>query len=87
MIPYKTSRDYTKLKQLLDEGNELMIFYDAIPNSVEHRKCILGSRIELGDNVHAYDIGPLLLHHWHFKKKPFEFWCKKFDVEFIEPNL
>lgn len=87
MIPYKTSRDYTKLKQLLDKGNELIIFCNTIPNSVEHRNCVLSSRIEMCDNNHAYDIGSLLLYHWHLKKKPFEFWCKKFDVEFIEPNL
>lgn len=87
MIPYKMSRDYTKLKQLLDEGNEIVIFYNTNPNNEEHIRCSLSSRIKMRDNNYAYDIGPLILCYWHFKKNPFEFWCEKFDVRFIEPNL
>lgn len=30
MIPYKTSRDYSRLKQLLDEGMGIVCFVDYI---------------------------------------------------------
>lgn len=95
MIPYKTSRDYTKLKQLLNDGNEIVIF-STLPSGGEmarlldkpgHRYCSLGSRTKISNNVYVYDIGHLALYSCDLKKKSFESWCGIFDVEFIEPNL
>lgn len=95
MIPYKTSRDYTQLKQLLDTGNEIVTF-STLPSDAEkarlldepvHRYCSLGSRTKISNNVYIYDIGHIALYSCDLKKKPFESWCEMFDIEFIEPNL
>lgn len=92
MIPYKTSRDYTKLKQLLNEGNEIVTF-GTLPNDKEKvrfldepipRHCCLSSKTRNGP---IYDMGYLVLYSCDLKKRPFESWCEMFDVEFIEPNL
>lgn len=100
MIPYKTSKDYARLKQLLDEGNEIVIL-STLPSDREKahlldesipRHCFLGSRIrsnrtKISDNDHIYDIGYIVLCSCHLERMPFESWCEAFDIEFIEPNL
>lgn len=86
MIPYKTSKDYERLKELLDEGKEIVIFYCPRLDDKKYVKCTLSKKIKIW-NVHLYDIGSFDIYYWHLKKKPFEDWCEMYNVEFIEPNL
>ena len=52
MIPYKTSRDYSRLKQLLDEGMGIVCF------SLKSRECALAKKQTFCDGqMFAYYFG------------------------------
>lgn len=87
MIPYETNKDYRRLKELLDEGNKIIIFYYPDLNDKKYVECTLSAKIKIFDNKYAYDIGAFDIYYWHLEKQPFEYWCEKYNVEFIEPNV
>lgn len=80
MKGYKTSKDYKRLKELLDGGHDVIV---------------VGCRnnqlwIALGrDDGERYDLGFMQWSEEYIKKVgwTFERYCKEFNVEFIEPNL
>ena len=101
MVNYKTSRDYKRLKELLDAGNEVVCFttYDfnwarrkepdykpLMTTDVCRAKLVNGISIE----YQRYLIGTrgcVFVEYWlNNKEWTFEEECKKAQIEFIEPT-
>lgn len=80
-IPYKTSRDYSWLKQLLDEGNEIVCF------SWESKECALAKKQTFCDGQNFdYNFGCFHIFDHDLEEATFEQLCELYDVEFIEPD-
>lgn len=83
MIPYKTSKDYKRLKELLDEGYHIITFYEIlIGDDTCIKKCAFAYR-----DVGYYLITNFNYYDWQQAHISFEKICEKYNVEFIEPNL
>lgn len=81
MIPYPTSRDYSRLKQLLDEGYEIVCF------SLENKDCTLAKKQTFCDGQKfAYYFGRFHIFDHDLEEATFEQLCELYDVEFIEPD-
>lgn len=85
MIPYKTSKDYKRLKELLDEGKWIACIFSPDERNFEYKSCDFAKK--LSNNTYIYDLCALNISMYLLEKKPFEYWCEKFNIEFIEPNL
>ena len=100
-LNYKTSKDYKRLKELLDEGYEVVCFttYDFRCLEREEHEPLWttdvcsAKLIECEDK--EYDVyaissrGRGILHYWPnsgFEKRSFEEVCAREGIEFIEPN-
>ncbi len=83
MIPYKTSKDYKRLKELLNEGKYIVIFYEQKWNDgYITKRCEFACKC---DNV--YHIANSTYFNWEEGHISFEKLCERYNVEFIEPNL
>ena len=87
MIPYKTSKDYKRLKELLDEGKKIAVFFiHKSGYGTEHKVHRMAEKKHEESWEYAgYFIGSMTVFPFH--KNPFEYYCEKYNVEFIEPNL
>lgn len=77
MIPYKTSKDYKRLKELLDEGKEIVCFYK---NPFETGIRCTGAKTENS----GYRLCEFIHNRSETELKDI---CEIYNVEFIEPNL
>ena len=87
MIPYKTSKDYKRLKELLDKGEKITVFFIHKSGYKTEHKIRKTAKKEYNEMGHCdgYLIGPMTVFPFH--KNTFEYYCEKYNVEFIEPNL
>lgn len=77
MIPYKTSKDYKRLKELLDEGKEIVCLYkDPFDGKT---KCANGKA-----DCSKYHLYGFIHNRSGDELKDL---CEIYNVEFIEPNL
>lgn len=83
MIPYKTSKDYKRLKELLDEGEYIVTFYEQKWSDGYITK---GCEFAYKDD-YACHIANSTHFAWEEDHLPFEKLCEKYNVEFIEPDL
>ena len=80
MKGYKTSKNYKRLKELLDRGYEVVCFIDLGYNW--HKYSILARR-ELVQGIDAY----LMVGFWTVRAvDDFVRSCNTYDIEFIEPT-
>jgi len=80
MKGYRTSKDYKRLKELLDKGYEIVCFIDL---GYTDRKYTNLARKQMVQGVDAYNI----IGFWyHRNTKEFERACVAYDIEFIEPT-
>lgn len=81
MIPYKTSKDYKRLKELLDEGKGIVVFFSNVSyTGTIKRECDI-------IYMKGKDINNMLCVTYDDYGSFFEEKCKEHNVEFIEPNL
>jgi hypothetical protein len=81
MIPYKTSKDYKRLKELLDEGKGIVCFYEnELSNGFTERACDVFF-------LKGKDLGNMTCTLYTDDNSLFEEKCIEFNIEFIEPNL
>mgnify|MGYP001159030936 FL=1 len=87
MIPYKTSKDYKRLKELLDKGEKITVFFLHKSGYGTEQKIRKTAEKKYNEITHCdgYFIGPMTI--FPFSQKPFEYYCEKYNIEFIEPNL
>lgn len=76
MKGYKTSKDYKRLKELLDEGHKIIVLYPSdfsqrFPLATVAFKCKDGSYCVAGNSPSFEDV----VHH-----------CESNNIEFIEPT-
>lgn len=83
MIPYKTSKDYKRLKELLDEGKEVICILSTDERNPDCKSCSFAKKREISDKAGVYDFRIVKI----LGKASFEDWCEKYNIEFIEPNL
>ena len=102
MVNYKTSRDYKRLKELLDAGNEVVCFttYDfnwarrnfpgykpLMTTDICRAKFIKGSVSGQEDRYIIGVRGCVFLEYWkNLYKWTFEEACESAQIEFIEPT-
>lgn len=81
MIPYKTSKDYKRLKELLNEGKGIVCFFDQMSyvGFIDKNCDILYMKGKDPHNMSSITCDACGTH--------FEELCKAYNVEFIEPNL
>ena len=87
MKGYKTSKDYKRLKELLDKGWNVIIMYEvegARLGDVVWKSSV--ARFTAGSSARfdSYELGPASMFRRNFKR--FEANCKFWDFEFIEPT-
>jgi hypothetical protein len=86
---YKTSKDYARLKELLDAGYYIVCFirYDASDTMTFHDIC-LARRIDSGDVGYEFSSRGIsyLTYFPKYHNFTFEEICKTDGVEFIEPT-
>ena len=80
MNGYKTSRDYRRLKELLDEGREVVCFTELTPTE---RKYAHIARKQVVQGVQAYNMAGFWINR---TLDSFVRSCTIYDVEFIEPD-
>lgn len=81
MIPYKTSKDYKRLKELLDEGKGIVVFYSEMSyTGIIKRECDIFY-------IKGKEPHNMLCVRCEDCKTSFEEKCKAYNIEFIEPNL
>ena len=91
MIPYKTSRDYSRLKQLLDEGMGIVCFVAYItawraPDDPPIRDVCKAMKTGEGD-YELFSRGVGYASYWSkYHKFTFEKLMEECNVEFIEPD-
>ena len=93
MIPYQLSRDYTLLKQLLDEGKEVVCFADYRWSDGKRLRDVCRARCHVEDKF--YDVSSRGQEYaswfgWYSKNRPdftFEKAMEKANIEFIPPTL
>lgn len=89
-IPYKTSRDYKRLKELLDEGKEIVCFVDYHWSDGEVSRDICRARKTPSDfepyqfSVRGYCYGG---YDPKLDRFSFEKLMEAMNLEYIEPNL
>ena len=76
MKGYKTSKDYKRLKELLDKGYSVICL-------VHDKDCGLASR-DIGIGWYLFDF--VYSYPMEFPSSVFGRECKKNRIEFIEPN-
>ena len=79
-LNYKTSKDYKRLKELLDKGNEVIVMFPVFVNGEKERRVYLAHTFE-----DFYFLGGFCWREG-FEPEDFEVRCEKTRVEFIEPN-
>lgn len=86
MIPYKTSKDYKRLKELLDKGEKIAVFFSHKSGygTVHKIHKIAEKKYDEISKFDGYFIGPMTVFPFH--EKPFEYYCEKYNVEFIDPE-
>lgn len=77
MKGYKTSKDYKRLKELLDAGNEVII-------SDEYGVNLARLRNKDNPDIISYDFGDFTIFSTRFER--FEDILKSKEIEFIEPT-
>lgn len=86
MKGYKTSKDYKKLKKLIDEGLRIicLVPYD---ETSEEATCVCTASLYQGW-YHISSLGVEYGTYWPemHRYKSFEDMCENIRVEFIEPN-
>lgn len=85
MIPYKTSKDYKRLKELLDEGVKIVCFYDETHHGIAIKRCIWAHKVTFQKGA-CYHVC-CDIYDAENDKEPFFEIVEKYNVEFIEPNL
>lgn len=72
-IPYKTSKDYNLLKELLDKGYSIPVYMNGrlLPASLKGT---------------FYNIGATIAISKYSPSMPFEVTCETLKIEFIEPT-
>lgn len=85
MIPYKTSKDYKRLKELLDQGKMIVCFYDEIFLGHTTKRCIWASKVKFQKGA-CYHVCCDIYDVENNMEQFFEI-VEKYNVEFIEPNL
>lgn len=83
MIPYKTSKDYKRLKELLDEGKEIICILITDELNPDCKVCSFAKKKEISDKACVYDFRIVKI----LEKNSFKCYCEKYHIEFIEPNL
>lgn len=79
MIPYQISKDYKRLKELLDKGEKIIVVIDDF---------IAGFAFAREDNGRIDYILPEYSYYFYYDyRTTFENHCQKIDIGFIEPNL
>ena len=77
MVPYQTSKDYKRLKELLDKLEKIIVIID---------NNIAGFAFKREENGHIDYIMPVYSYYFYYPIT-FESHCEKRYIEFIEPNL
>lgn len=93
MIPYQLSRDYTLLKQLLDEGKEIVCFADYRWSDGKTLRDVCHARCHVKDK--SYSVCSRGQEYagwndWYLENQPdftFEKAMEKENIEFIPPTL
>lgn len=83
---YKTSKDYTHLKELLDAGHYVICFIHYAPQGTEYdfQDICIANKRKFGYEFNARGIGYLSINEaWGDK---FEELCEDSGVELIEPT-
>lgn len=85
---YKTSRDYKRLKELLDEGYEVIILRFRDIGEYHLRQAHVGRKGNIPGYEKYYYLGVLTWSEDYITGAgwDFESYCKANDVEFIEPT-
>lgn len=84
-IPYKTSRDYKRLKELLDKGYQIVCFVDYkwSDQSVVRDICI--AKYINTTEEYPFTVRGLCYMDWsHNRKYTFDEICEAVNVEFID---
>ena len=102
MRGYKTSKDYKRLKELLDNGYEVVCFttydfrqYDREPHEPLMTTDICSAKFVKSETNNIYDMyiigvrGHIFIQYWpngNMHDYSFEDICKADNIEFIEPE-
>lgn len=78
MKSYKTSKDYKRLKELLDKGYEVLVAY---PDNSVHVAWKHSVGVYYFGNGNGYDTRLSAQERCSFERK-----CECIEIEFIEPN-
>lgn len=88
--PYKTSRDYKRLKELLDEGKEIVCFvdYTTIGYTSHHRDVCRARKTERDFEPYTFVARGIQYGAYTpvYDMYSFEDYMKELNVEFIEPD-
>lgn len=89
---YKTSTDYSKLRELLQSGKNIVVFTKLF-GGVAFMYARKNDRDEIyGEFEYRFKVDDTIsyshssFHDFNWEGKPFfEYWCNKIGLEFIEP--
>lgn len=88
MKGYKTSKDYRRLKELLDKGYEVVCYADYyVPPGIFFRD-VCRARCDGNERYYITARGIEYTSYWPgmHRHRSFEDACKSCDIEFIEPE-